>query len=95
MTVPGEGMPMYEDSDRFGDLHVEFTVKFPTTVTDEQKEGTCRLVCLFLPLRPSLSELRSTDGHRHTGFRKLLKKEKKDGSSSAAAESSTSDKTEL
>jgi hypothetical protein len=43
MTVPGEGMPMYEDSDRFGDLHVEFTIKFPTTVTDEQKEGMHRL----------------------------------------------------
>ncbi len=48
MTVPGEGMPMYEDSDRFGDLHVEFTVKFPTTVTDEQKEGAC-LLPLALP----------------------------------------------
>jgi DnaJ-related protein SCJ1 len=44
MTVPGEGMPMYEDSDRFGDLHVEFTIKFPTTVTDEQKEGFKKLL---------------------------------------------------
>jgi DnaJ-related protein SCJ1 len=39
MVVAGQGMPTYEDSDRFGDLYVEFTVKFPTSLTEEQKEG--------------------------------------------------------
>jgi len=37
--VQGEGMPLYEDADRFGDLFVTFTVQFPNSVTQEQKEG--------------------------------------------------------
>jgi len=39
ITVAGEGMPHYGFATQKGDLYVTFTILFPTTLTDEQKEG--------------------------------------------------------
>jgi DnaJ family protein B protein 11 len=36
--VVGEGMPMRTNTAKHGDLHIEFDVKFPSTLTDKQKE---------------------------------------------------------
>jgi len=36
--ITGEGMPLRTDSAKHGDLHIEFDVKFPSTLTDKQKE---------------------------------------------------------
>ena len=43
-TIKGEGMPVKGESGRFGDLHVDFKVKFPKTVTPEQAEGFRKLL---------------------------------------------------
>jgi len=39
LTIKGEGMPQHNYPSNTGDLHVEVTVKFPTSITEEQKEG--------------------------------------------------------
>jgi len=38
-TIRGEGMPVHNFPADRGDLHVRFTIRFPTTLTDAQKEG--------------------------------------------------------
>eukprot|EP01133_Synstelium_polycarpum_P007500 gene7500-8776_t len=38
MTIANEGMPLYEFSSEFGNLYIEFTVIFPTTLTNDQKQ---------------------------------------------------------
>eukprot|EP01090_Pellita_catalonica_P019795 TRINITY_DN6837_c0_g1_i2.p1 TRINITY_DN6837_c0_g1~~TRINITY_DN6837_c0_g1_i2.p1 ORF type:complete len:370 (-),score=62.31 TRINITY_DN6837_c0_g1_i2:151-1260(-) len=38
MVIQNEGMPIHEQ-DSFGDLYVEFSVRFPATITEEQKQG--------------------------------------------------------
>lgn len=39
ITIEGEGMPVHNFPSQTGNLHIEFTVKFPTSLTEEQKEG--------------------------------------------------------
>jgi len=39
MVVSGEGMPHHGFPTQKGDLFITFTVQFPTTLTEEQKEG--------------------------------------------------------
>lgn len=33
-------MPQHNFPSQTGDLHIEITVKFPASITEEQKEGT-------------------------------------------------------
>eukprot|EP00163_Fabomonas_tropica_P030818 TRINITY_DN7123_c1_g2_i2.p1 TRINITY_DN7123_c1_g2~~TRINITY_DN7123_c1_g2_i2.p1 ORF type:complete len:130 (-),score=37.60 TRINITY_DN7123_c1_g2_i2:108-497(-) len=42
-TVPGEGMPQHENQSVKGNLHVEFTVSFPPSLTEEQKEAVKKI----------------------------------------------------
>jgi len=44
MTIKGEGMPKHGFSSERGDLIVEFSVRFPTSVTPEQREGFKKLL---------------------------------------------------
>lgn len=44
IIISGEGMPMHNFPSQTGNLYVEVTVKFPTTVTEEQKEGFKKLL---------------------------------------------------
>jgi len=39
IVVPSEGMPHHGFSAQKGDLYVTFTVQFPTTITEQQREG--------------------------------------------------------
>jgi len=39
ISIEGEGMPMHNFPSQTGSLHIEITVKFPTSLTEEQKEG--------------------------------------------------------
>jgi len=39
ITIDGEGMPVHNYPSQTGNLHIEFTVKFPSSLTEEQKEG--------------------------------------------------------
>eukprot|EP01113_Clastostelium_recurvatum_P020576 TRINITY_DN2434_c0_g1_i1.p1 TRINITY_DN2434_c0_g1~~TRINITY_DN2434_c0_g1_i1.p1 ORF type:complete len:388 (-),score=115.00 TRINITY_DN2434_c0_g1_i1:17-1135(-) len=39
MTVEDEGMPQHNYPSQTGKLYVEFTVRFPTSLTDQQREG--------------------------------------------------------
>jgi DnaJ family protein B protein 11 len=42
--IAGEGMPHRGDTSRHGDLHIEFDVKFPTSLTDKQKEDLKKIL---------------------------------------------------
>lgn len=44
ITIKEEGMPQHNFPSQTGDLHIEITVKFPTSVTEEQKEGFKKLL---------------------------------------------------
>jgi len=44
ITISGEGMPMHNFPSQTGNLYVEVTVKFPASVTEEQKEGFRKLL---------------------------------------------------
>jgi DnaJ-related protein SCJ1 len=44
LLIPGEGMPKHNYASEKGDLFVEFTVIFPETVSQEQKEGFKQLL---------------------------------------------------
>jgi len=44
LTISGEGMPMHNFPSQTGDLYVEVTVKFPVSITEEQKEGFKKLL---------------------------------------------------
>lgn len=44
ITITGEGMPQHNFPSQTGDLHIEITVKFPTSLTEEQKEGFKKLL---------------------------------------------------
>eukprot|EP00727_Mastigamoeba_balamuthi_P005008 m51a1_g14505 putative heat shock protein family protein (360) ;mRNA; r:805103-807122 len=44
VTIAGEGMPIAGTPSVHGDLHVEFHVRFPTSLTEEQKEGFKKLL---------------------------------------------------
>jgi len=44
IQIPEEGMPIHEYPSQTGDLFVEFTVKMPTQLTAEQKEGFRKLL---------------------------------------------------
>ena len=37
--IAGEGMPQHEFPSQRGNLYVEFVIKFPTFLTEEQKKG--------------------------------------------------------
>eukprot|EP00300_Choanocystis_sp_HF-7_P022667 c2208_g1_i1.p2 GENE.c2208_g1_i1~~c2208_g1_i1.p2 ORF type:complete len:377 (+),score=79.92 c2208_g1_i1:30-1133(+) len=39
IRIEGEGMPLYDSPDTFGDLHVRFEIDMPAKVTDAQKDG--------------------------------------------------------
>eukprot|EP01106_Pelomyxa_sp_JSP_P000199 TRINITY_DN1025_c0_g1_i1.p1 TRINITY_DN1025_c0_g1~~TRINITY_DN1025_c0_g1_i1.p1 ORF type:complete len:241 (-),score=70.39 TRINITY_DN1025_c0_g1_i1:114-836(-) len=39
ITLSGEGMPVRTNPNEKGDLFVDVTVRFPTTLTDQQKQG--------------------------------------------------------
>jgi len=44
LTINGEGMPQHNFPSQTGDLLVEITVKFPASLTEEQKEGFKKLL---------------------------------------------------
>jgi len=44
LTIQGEGFPHRDDPSQKGNLFVEITVRFPTTVSSEQKEGFAKLL---------------------------------------------------
>lgn len=44
ITIQGEGMPQHNFPSQTGDLHIEITVKFPASLTEEQKEGFKKLL---------------------------------------------------
>lgn len=35
--IRGEGMPLYDNPSKFGDLFVTYTIKFPESLSDAQK----------------------------------------------------------
>ncbi len=37
-TIPGEGMPLVDNTDTKGDLVVEFDIEFPKSLTADSKE---------------------------------------------------------
>lgn len=39
MKMPGEGMPLHQKSGEYGDLFVNFKVKFPTELDSKQRES--------------------------------------------------------
>ena len=43
-VVPGEGMPIPKDPSKRGNLRIKFNIKFPTTLTSEQKTGIKKLL---------------------------------------------------
>jgi curved DNA-binding protein len=38
IKLKGKGFPVYKNEGQFGDLHITFTVRIPTNLTDKQKE---------------------------------------------------------
>lgn len=46
VRLKGKGFPVYKKEDKFGDLIITYTVKIPTDLTDEQKEGFRKLAQL-------------------------------------------------
>lgn len=44
ITIPEEGMPMHNFPSQTGQLYVEVTVKFPASITEEQREGFIKLL---------------------------------------------------
>ena len=36
-TVAGQGMPLLDSAKKYGDLHVTYTVEFPKSLSDTQK----------------------------------------------------------
>ncbi|KAL9300071.1 putative chaperone DnaJ, HSP40/DnaJ peptide-binding protein [Arabidopsis thaliana] len=43
-VVPNEGMPLQKDQAKKGNLRIKFNIKFPTTLTSEQKTGLKKLL---------------------------------------------------
>ncbi|KAE9620629.1 hypothetical protein Lal_00019445 [Lupinus albus] len=43
-VVPREGMPLPKDPSKKGNLRIKFSIKFPTRLTDAQKEGIRKLL---------------------------------------------------
>lgn len=43
VRLKGKGFPVYKKEGKFGDLIITYTVKIPTNLTDEQKEGFRKL----------------------------------------------------
>ena len=43
-TIKGEGMPHHNYPAERGDLHVKYTVRFPRTLTDKQRDGIKQLL---------------------------------------------------
>lgn len=39
ITIEGEGMPFHNYPSQMGNLFVEFVIKMPTKLTEEQKQG--------------------------------------------------------
>lgn len=46
VRLRGKGFPVYKEENQFGDLYVEWQVKLPTNLTDEQKELFQKLATL-------------------------------------------------
>lgn len=46
VRLPGKGFPRYKETGSFGDLYVQWRVKLPTNLTDEQKELFQKLATL-------------------------------------------------
>lgn len=42
IKIAGEGMPLHNYSSQAGDLIIEFSIRMPTELTEEQKEGNIR-----------------------------------------------------
>ncbi|KAI3647454.1 hypothetical protein MP228_007675 [Amoeboaphelidium protococcarum] len=58
-TIPGEGMPIYKRSQDYGDLYIQFDIKFPApnSLTPAQLKSLEKI----LPARPALPDLTSKD----------------------------------
>jgi DnaJ homolog subfamily B member 11 len=41
--IKGEGMPLYDNNKKFGDLYVTYSIKFPASLTDAQKASVREL----------------------------------------------------
>jgi len=44
LKLPGEGMPLHSTPSLHGDLYVEFAIRFPTTLTEAQKQAFRQLL---------------------------------------------------
>jgi len=44
MRVSGEGMPHHNYASKFGDLHVHFSITFPTALSNAQRDGFAKLL---------------------------------------------------
>jgi len=44
MTIKGEGMPKHEVSSYKGDLVIKFKIKFPTTLSEVDKEAAKKML---------------------------------------------------
>ena len=42
-TLKGQGMPLFENGHKFGNLHVSFTVAFPTKLSEAQKAAVRKM----------------------------------------------------
>jgi curved DNA-binding protein len=43
VRLKGKGFPVYKKEGKFGDLIITYSVKIPTDLTEEQKEGFRKL----------------------------------------------------
>jgi curved DNA-binding protein len=41
--IQKEGMPVYDSDDQFGDLYITYIIKFPSSLTAEQKDAVRKL----------------------------------------------------
>jgi DnaJ-class molecular chaperone len=44
MIIRDEGMPRLSNSAKHGNLHVHFVVTFPSSLTQEQKDGFAKIL---------------------------------------------------
>jgi len=38
VKLKGKGMPVYKESDKFGDMIITYSIQIPTNLTEKQKE---------------------------------------------------------
>ena len=71
MTVIGKGMPLYKIPDKYGNLFIVFTIKFPKALSDVEKQSLLNEIAMPCKIPQgciTMQCIRTVDSHKNIHY---------------------------